>query len=228
MEKLLACPHAQSFGKDAKARADHVSEKLKEIYPDSVCALEFGVGEKENAAFRLLVMARLSAQCTDKRVNEVCVELFEKYPAAYDMAYAPIEDIERIVRPCGVYRMKAANIKDASRIICEKYGGRVPETYDELVSLPGVGMKIANLLLGELFGDPRIVPDTHCMRLSYRFALTSSPSDPTKCERELSGLIEKREQSDFCHRLVMFGREYCRAQGARCGECPLAKSEEKA
>jgi len=219
--RLLHCPYADSLGNTPKERADKVNEVLKPLYGDALCALEFNEGDEENKAFRLLVMSRLSAQCTDKRVNIVSRELFRLYPDVYAMADAPIEEIERIVHSCGVYKVKARNIKDASIIIRDRYGGRVPDTYEELIKLPGVGMKIANLMMGELFSDPRIVPDTHCIRIAHRFKLTSSPEDPVRCERELSAIVEKSEQSDFCHRIVFFGREFCSAQGAKCDRCPI-------
>ncbi len=221
-KKLLVCPYAKALGRTPRKKAEKVTGILKEIYEESLCALEFNEGDRENTPYRLLVMSRLSAQCTDKRVNIVSKELFKEYPDVFSMAKAPLEDIERIVRPCGLYKTKAKNIKEACVIICEQYGGVVPRTYDDLIKLPGIGMKIANLMMGELFGDPRIVPDTHCMRISHRLMLTSVPDDPVKCERELSAIVEKKEQSDFCHRLVFFGREFCGAQSPKCKECPIA------
>ena len=221
-KKLLTCPYVRSLGRTPKKKAEKVNEILKTVYEESLCALEFNEGDRENMPYRLLVMSRLSAQCTDKRVNIVSKELFREYPDVSSMANAQLEDIERIVRPCGLYKTKAKSIKDACVIICEEYGGVIPSTYDELIKLPGIGMKIANLMLGELFGDPRIVPDTHCMRISHRLGLTSVPDDPVKCERELSAVVEKNEQSDFCHRLVLFGREYCSAQNPKCKECPFS------
>ncbi|MBE6550799.1 MAG: endonuclease III [Ruminococcaceae bacterium] len=221
-KKLLVCPYAKALGRTPKKKAERVSEILKNVYEDSLCALEFNEGDSKNTPYRLLVMSRLSAQCTDKRVNIVSKELFKEYPDVFSMAEAPLEDIERIVRPCGLYKTKAKSIKDACVIICREYGGVVPCTYDDLINLPGIGMKIANLIMGELYDDPRIVPDTHCMRISHRLGLTSVPDDPVKCERELSAIVEKKEQSDFCHRLVFFGREFCSAQGPRCGDCPIS------
>ena len=221
-KKLLVCPYVKALGRTPRKRAESVNDILQEIYKESLCALEFAEGDAENMPYRLLVMSRLSAQCTDKRVNIVSKELFKEYPDVFSMAKAELEDIEHIVRPCGLYKTKAKNIKDACVIICEKHGGVIPDTYDELIKLPGIGMKIANLCMGELFGDPRIVPDTHCMRISHRLQLTSVPDDPVKCERELSAIVEKKEQSDFCHRLVFFGREFCSAQSPSCDKCPIA------
>ena len=198
-----------------KKRADYITEKLWQIYPQTKCGLDF-----EKDPFRLLVMARLSAQCTDKRVNEVSKELFRCYPDAKSMAQAPLEDIERLVKSCGVYRVKAKNIKDMSRILVEKYDSAVPSGMEELLELPGVGRKIANLMRGDVFGIGGIVADTHCIRLSTRWGL-SSKADPVTVEKELLKLIPAEKQSDFCHRAVDFGREFCSARGPRCNECPL-------
>ncbi|MBQ7897140.1 MAG: endonuclease III [Clostridia bacterium] len=167
-------------------------------------------------------MARLSAQCTDKRVNEVSKPLFEAFPTVYDMAKAERSKLENIIRPCGLFRTKAESIIGMSQAIVENHGGEVPHTYDELIALPGVGMKIANLMLGDVFGDSRIVPDTHCIRITYKLGLISK-NDPVVCERELSRLIKKEEQSDFCHRIVLFGREYCKAPTPLCDTCPFNK-----
>lgn len=167
-------------------------------------------------------MGRLSAQCTDERVNIVCRELFRKFPDASSMANAPLEEIEDYVKSCGLYRMKAKNIKDASIRLVRDYGGRIPDTMEELLLFEGVGRKIANLLLGDLFHKPAIVADTHCMRICGRLGMyKAGMKDPLKTEKILSGLVEPDEQSDFCHRLVLFGRDYCRAQGPKCDICPL-------
>ncbi|MBE6688486.1 MAG: endonuclease III [Ruminococcaceae bacterium] len=198
-----------------KARAAYINERLEKLYPDVKCGLYF-----EGDPFRLLVMARLSAQCTDKRVNMVSKELFKAYPDAKSMSEAPIEKIEELVRTCGVYRMKAKNIKDMSRILCEKYGGQVPSDMDELLALPGVGRKIANLIRGDVFGLPGIVADTHCIRLSVRWGLCDK-ADPVAVERELVKLIEPDKQSNFCHCAVEFGRDVCSARSPKCDSCPL-------
>ena len=142
------------------------------------------------------------------------------------MANAPLEEVERIVYPCGVYRVKAKNIVDMSRILLSSFGGEVPRKKAELMSLPGIGQKIANLMLGDLFGEPMIVPDTHLIRLSRRFGLTDS-KNPEIVEREVSRLVEKSAQSDFCHRAVLFGREFCRAVSPDCENCPLRKRLDK-
>ena len=168
-------------------------------------------------------MARLSAQCTDARVNIVSRELFEAFPTAKDMMEGDLSEIERIVKPCGLYRMKAKNIKDCAEIIVTKYGGRIPDNMDELLTLPGVGRKIANLLIGDIYGGEAIVCDTHCIRICGRLGMyPESEKDPTKIERILRGLMDVREGSDFCHRIVLFGRETCSARAPECSACPLA------
>ena len=212
----MNCPRIKDI-KKKKDRAEIFSAFLKTQYPDALCALEY-----ENDPFKLLVMARLSAQCTDKRVNEVSKPLFDAFPTVHHMAKAEQSKLEGIIRPCGLFRTKAESIIGMSRAIVEKHGGEVPQTYDELISLPGVGMKIANLMLGDVFGDSKIVPDTHCIRITYKLGLISK-NDPVTCERELSRLIKKEEQSDFCHRIVLFGREYCKAPTPLCNNCPFNK-----
>lgn len=210
----VKCPLKKLITAKTK-RALYISEKLEKLYPDVKCGLAF-----EGDPFRLLVMARLSAQCTDKRVNMVSKELFDAYPDAESMAEAPLEKIEALVRTCGVYRMKARNIKDMSRILCEKYNGKVPNGMDELLALPGVGRKIANLIRGDVFGLPGIVADTHCIRLSTRWGLCDK-ADPTAVEKSLVKLIPPEKQSDFCHCAVEFGREFCSARSPKCSTCPL-------
>lgn len=201
--------------KQRRERADFVLKTLNEKYPSAECALEY-----DGDAWRLLVMGRLSAQCTDKRVNIVCKDLFEKFPDVYSMAAAPVEEIEKIVYPCGVYRVKAQNIKDFSQIIIDSFGGKVPDNMDDLLTLPGVGRKIANLILGDVYHKPAVVTDTHCIRISNRLGLAQS-KDPVKVEKALKNLIPDDEQSDFCHRLVRFGREVCDARSPKCSECPF-------
>lgn len=202
--------------KEKKARAAYVVAELERIYPDAACALESG-----GDPWRLLVMGRLSAQCTDARVNTVCRELFAHFPDAAAMAAAPLEEIEKLVYSCGVYKVKAKNIRDFSAIITEKYGGRVPGSMEELLTLPGVGRKIANLILGDVYGKPAIVADTHCIRISNRLGLCDSKV-PEKVERTLSALVAPEKQSDFCHRLVQFGRDTCDARKPKCEACPFS------
>ncbi len=205
-----------------------IVERLKEVYPHMVCALEWGGqhgGERDfllRESWKLLVMGRLSAQCTDARVNIVCRELFRAFPTVGSMASAAVEDIEDIVRPCGLYHTKAQNIKDACRILVEDHGGIVPDDMESLLALPGVGRKIANLLLGDIYRVPGIIADTHCIRICGRLGFyDESVKDPLKVERILTPLIPEEEQSDFCHRIVQFGRDTCMARSPACGECPL-------
>ena len=195
-----------------------IVERLKGVYPEATCALESG-----GIAWRLLVMARLSAQCTDARVNIVSRELFAKYPTLDSLADAPLSDIEKIVRPCGLFRTKADNIKRACIMLRDEFGGVVPDNMDNLLSLPGVGRKIANLILGDVYGKPALVADTHCIRICGRFGMyPTDMKDPTRVEKIMSELIAPEEQSDFCHRIVQFGRDTCSARSPKCTECPLS------
>ncbi len=203
--------------KEKKERIAKIGEELKKLYPDAECALEYG-----GQPWKLLIMGRLSAQCTDARVNIVCRELFKKYPTLESVANCSLSELEEAVKPCGLYRTKAKNIKDSAIMLIEEYGGVLPDDMDELLRLPGVGRKIANLLLGDIFGKPAIVADTHCIRLCGRFGMyPESQKDPTKVEKILVELVEPSESSDLCHRLVLFGREYCMARSPRCTECPI-------
>lgn len=204
--------------KEKKERLSAIVARLKEIYPNAECALEYG-----GDPWKLLVMGRLSAQCTDARVNIVSRELFASFPTAESMANGDIEEIERIVKPCGLYHTKAASIKDASRMLVEKYNGNLPYTMEELLEFPGVGRKIANLLLGDVFGKDAVVTDTHCIRICGRLGMyPESLKDPYKIEKILTELIEYGEGSDFCHRIVWFGRETCAARSPKCSSCPMA------
>lgn len=208
---------------EKKARLGTIVARLKEVYPDATCALEY-----EGDPWRLLVMGRLSAQCTDARVNIVCKELFAKYPNAKAMAAGNLAEIEEIVKPCGLYRVKAENIRDASRLLVDGYGGELPDTMEELLTFPGVGRKIANLLLGDVFGKPAVVCDTHCIRICGRFGMyPEKEKNPEKIEKILTALIDPAEGSDFCHRIVWFGRETCTARAPKCTACPLAALCEK-
>lgn len=204
--------------KEKKERLGQIVERFKEIYPEATCALEY-----DGDPWKLLVMGRLSAQCTDARVNIVCRELFSHFPNARAMAYGDITEIENIVKPCGLYRMKASNIKDASRMLVEDYGGDLPSDMDELLKLPGVGRKIANLILGDVYGLPSVVCDTHCMRICAKFGMYREDlRDPNKIEKILLELLPYGEGSDFCHRIVNFGREVCSARSPKCSECPMS------
>ncbi len=195
-----------------------IVDRLKTVYPEAECALESG-----GIAWRLLVMARLSAQCTDARVNIVCRSLFAKYPTLDSLADAELSDIEDIVRPCGLFRTKADSIKRACIMLRDEFGGVVPDNMDDLLSLPGVGRKIANLILGDVSGIPALVADTPWIGICGRFGMY--PTDmkaPTKVEKIMSELIAPEEQSDFCHRIVQFGRDTCSARSPKCSECPLS------
>ena len=195
-----------------------ISSLLEKLYPDAICSLEYG-----GDPWKLLAAARLSAQCTDERVNIVCVPLFERFPDVYSMAQADYADVEEIVRPCGLYHTKAKNLVDSARIIAEKFDGVVPDDIDSLLSLPGVGRKIANLVLGDIFGKPGIVADTHCIRINGRFGFyPETLKDPAKVEKILDAVVPKKDQADYCHRMVLFGREYCSAKNPSCSICPLS------
>ncbi len=198
-----------------KKKVELICETLYKLYPEAECSLSF-----EGDPFRLLVMSRLSAQCTDARVNIVSEELFKAFPDVHAMAQATYEQIESIIRPCGLFRTKAKNIKDMSVMLIERFDGKVPSGMDELLLLPGVGRKIANLIRGDYFGLGGIVADTHCIRLTNRFGLADS-ENPAVVERELSKLVPQDIQSGYCHRMVYFGRDVCRAQNPKCSECPL-------
>lgn len=201
-----------------RERLKEVMDRLERLYPDAACALEF-----EGDGWRLLVMGRLSAQCTDARVNIVCKELFAKYPNCKAMAEANVEDVEKIIRPCGLYHMKAESIVAASRMIEEDFCGRLPDDMDKLLLLPGVGRKIANLLLGDVFGKDAIVCDTHCIRICARLGMYSEKlKDATRIEFILRELCDTSRGSDFCHRIVTFGREVCTARSPRCASCPIS------
>lgn len=206
--------------KDNVKRAALAVEILKEVYPDAACALEWGGTD----GWKLLIMGRLSAQCTDARVNIVCRELFAAFPTLESVADAPIEEIERIVHPCGLYRMKAKDIKNSCRMLIDDFGGVIPDNMKDILKLPGVGRKIANLLLGDIYKKPAVVADTHCIRICGRLGFYPEElKDPVKVEKIMSGYLEPEEQSDFCHRIVQFGRDVCIARSPKCEACPLAE-----
>jgi len=183
-----------------------IIERLKKEYPDADCTLDY------NEAWKLLVSVRLAAQCTDARVNVVVEKLYEKFPDVNALAEASVEEIETIVKPCGLGHSKAKDINACMKILRDQYGGNVPTTFEELLKLPGVGRKSANLIMGDVFGKPAIVTDTHCIRLVNRLGLVDNCKDPKKVEMALWKLIPPEEGSDFCHRLVYHGRDVCTAR----------------
>lgn len=183
-----------------------IIERLKREYPKADCTLDY------NEAWKLLVSVRLAAQCTDARVNVIVEELYKVYPDVQALANAPVEEIERIVKPCGLGRSKARDISACMKILYEQYNGKVPEDFDALLRLPGVGRKSANLIMGDVFHKPAIVTDTHCIRLVNRMGLVDNMKDPKKVEMALWKLIPPEEGSDFCHRLVNHGRDVCTAR----------------
>lgn len=202
---------------EKKRRMQAIADRLKTVYPEAACALEW-----QGEPWRLMVMGRLSAQCTDARVNLVCRELFARFPTASSLAGGDLGEIEDCIRSCGLYRVKAQNIKDACAMLERDFGGVLPESMEELLRLPGVGRKVANLLLGDLYGTGGMVTDTHCIRICGRFGMyPESLRDPVRIERILNELTPPEERCDFCHRIVQFGRDVCTARAPRCGECPL-------
>ncbi len=204
--------------KAAKLRIREVAARLAARYPDAECALQY-----QNDPWRLLVMGRLSAQCTDARVNLVAGPLFERYPTPAAMAEADPAELEALVRSCGLFRTKAKEIREASAMLCREYGGVLPDSMEALLRLPGVGRKIANLLLGDIYGRPAVVADTHCIRITARLGFCPPDNrDPLKTERLLTPLLEGLDSSAFCHRIVLFGREICAARAPACATCPLS------
>ena len=199
-----------------KELAKEVIERLKKEYPDAGCSLEY------DQAWKLLVSVRLAAQRTDARVNIVVEKLYEKFPDVKALAEAPVEEIEEIVRPCGLGKSKARDISACMKILWEQYGGNVPEDFDALLKLPGVGRKSANLIMGDVFGKPAIVTDTHCIRLANRIGLVDGIKEPKKVEMALWKIIPPEEGNDLCHRFVYHGREVCTARTKPyCDRCCL-------
>ena len=194
-----------------------VIDRLKKEYPDADCTLDY------DDAWKLLVSVRLAAQCTDARVNVVVESLYAKYPDVNALAEATPEEIEEIVRPCGLGKSKARDISACMRMLLDEYDGKVPDDFNKLLKLPGVGRKSANLIMGDVFGKPAIVTDTHCIRLCNRIGLVDEIKEPKKVEMELWKIIPPEEGSDFCHRLVYHGRDVCTARTKpHCEKCCLA------
>lgn len=201
---------------DKKQLALDIIERLKKEYPDAGCSLEY------SEAWKLLVSVRLAAQCTDARVNVVVQDLYAHYPDVNALADAPVEELEKLVRPCGLGNSKARDISACMRMLRDKYNGQVPEDFDKLMELPGVGRKSANLIMGDVFGRPAIVADTHCIRLVNRMGLVDGIKEPKKVEMELWKIIPPEEGNDFCHRLVEHGRAVCTARTKPyCDKCCL-------
>lgn len=200
-----------------KQRAKEIIERLEKEYPLADCTLDY------DEAWKLLVSVRLAAQCTDARVNIVVRDLYEKYPSPAALAAADVKEIEAIVKPCGLGASKARDIHKCMNVLVEKYDGKVPDDFDALLALPGVGRKSANLIMGDVFGKPAIVTDTHCIRLTNRMGLVDGIKDPKKVEMALWKIIPGEKGSDFCHRLVHHGREICTARKAYCERCCLSE-----
>ena len=200
-----------------KEQALEIIKRLKAEYPDADCTLDY------DDAWKLLVSVRLAAQCTDARVNVVVQDLYAKFPTMEALAAADVDEIEKIVRPCGLGRSKARDISLCMKMLMEEFGGRVPDDFDALMKLPGVGRKSANLIMGDVFGKPAIVTDTHCIRLTNRMGLVDGIKEPKKVEMALWKIIPPEEGSDFCHRLVYHGRDVCTARTKPyCDRCCLA------
>ena len=198
-----------------KEKVSSVIDILKTRYPDALCALHY---EKD---YELMIAVRLSAQCTDARVNLVTPALFAAYPTLEEMAAADIADVENYVRSCGFYKHKARDIVLGCQMLLSDFGGKVPDTMEQLLKIPGIGRKTANLLLGDIHGKPgAIVCDTHCIRICGRLGLAKG-KEPEKVERQLRQILPPEESNDFCHRIVLFGRDCCTARNPKCGECPL-------
>jgi len=187
---------------------------LKERYPDALCALQY---EKD---YELMIAVRLSAQCTDARVNMITPALFERFDSLDAFAEADVSEVETYVHSCGFYRQKAKDIVLACQMLRDTYGRKVPDSMDELLKLPGVGRKTANLLLGDIYAQPAVVCDTHCIRIANRLGLARG-KEPEKVEAQLRAILPPEESSDFCHRIVLFGRDICTARKPQCEQCPL-------
>lgn len=198
-----------------KEKATLIMDRLEKLYPDAVCSLEY------TKPYELLIATRLSAQCTDARVNIVTKDLFARFPTLEAFASADVKDIEDIVRPCGLFRTKAKSIHELANVLIDKFGGELPDSIEELTSLPGIGRKTANLIMGDVFHKPAIVTDTHCIRICGKLGL-SKGDNPASVERQLWEILDPDRSSDFCHRLVHFGRDVCVARTPKCQSCPLS------
>lgn len=189
-------------------------EALEILYPDAICSLNY------EDAFQLLIATRLSAQCTDARVNMVTPALFEKYPTAHSMALAPVESVEELIKTCGLYKTKARDLVGIAQMIVSDFDGVVPDTIEQLIKLPGVGRKTANLVCGDIYGKPAVVTDTHFIRLCNRLGFVKT-TNPLQVENAMKKLLPPEKSNDFCHRSVLFGRDICTARKTYCERCPL-------
>ena len=198
-----------------QAQISAIIEELKQLYPDALCSLEY---QKD---YELLFSVRLAAQCTDARVNLVTPALFECFPTLEAFAAATPDEVGEYVRSCGFWRAKAKDIVGSAQMLLRDFGGKVPDNMDDLLRLPGVGRKTANLILGDIYGKEGYVCDTHCIRITGRLGITDGSKDPLKVEQQLRKTIPPEESSDFCHRMVLHGRALCIARGPKCRECPL-------
>ncbi len=197
-----------------KILGEKATEIFEKEYTGAVCSLDYKPGD----AFQLLIATRLSAQCTDARVNMVTPKLFERFPDPQSMANAEVREIEELIKTCGLYKTKAADLKGIGTMLCEEYGGRVPDTIEELIKLPGVGRKTANLVVGDIYGKPAVVTDTHFIRLCNSFGFVKT-TDPLKVEREMRKILPPDKSNGFCHRAVLHGRAVCTARKAYCEKC---------
>ena len=198
-----------------QAQISTIIEELKQLYPDALCSLEY---QKD---YELLFSVRLAAQCTDARVNLVTPALFERFPTLEAFAAATPDEVGEYVRSCGFWRAKAKDIVGSAQMLLRDFGGKVPDNMDDLLRLPGVGRKTANLILGDVYGKEGYVCDTHCIRITGRLGITDGSKDPLKVEQQLRKVIPPEESSDFCHRMVLHGRALCMARAPQCGDCPL-------
>jgi len=198
------------------AYLDMIIERLEREYPDALCSLQYDVD------WQLLFAVRLSAQCTDARVNLVTPELFSRLPDLESFANADVAVVEELIRSCGFFHTKARDLIGAAQMLLRDYGGRVPDSMEELLKIPGVGRKTANLILGDVYHKPAVVTDTHCIRIAGRLGLTKE-TEPVKVERDLAAILPPEKSSDFCHRMVLHGRKYCMARKPNCAACPLGK-----
>ncbi len=198
-----------------QAQISAIIEELKKLYPDAICSLDY------RKDYELLFSVRLAAQCTDARVNLVTPALFERFPTLEAFAAATPDEVGEYVRSCGFWRAKAKDIVGSAQMLLSDFGGKVPDNMDDLLRLPGVGRKTANLILGDVYGQEGYVCDTHCIRITGRLGITDGSKDPLKVEQQLRKVLPPEESSDFCHRMVLHGRALCMARAPQCGDCPL-------